>query len=111
MLRKIFRSNCLCLAALGMFGVLSMFAPTEDPETAVKRFISVFNSQDAAGLLNLLYPEIVSDKEIKVADVEQFLKGVHSNTLALKSFRVDDKLKSEDGSTERFRSTVIFQGP
>lgn len=111
MLRQIFRSNCLCLAALGMFGVLSMFTPTEDPDTAVKRFISVFNSQDAAALLNLLYPEIVSDKEIKVTDVEQFLKGVHSNALALKSFRVDDKLKSEDGSTERFRSTVIFQGP
>jgi hypothetical protein len=111
MLRNIFRSNCLCLAALGMFGVLSMFTPTEDPDTAVKRFISVFNSQDAAGLFNLLYPEIVSDKEIKVADVEQFLKGVHSNALALKSFRVDEKLKSEDGSTERFRSTVIFQGP
>jgi hypothetical protein len=111
MLRKIFRSNCLCLAALGMFGVLSMFTPSEEPDAAVKRFISVFNSQDAAGLLSILYPEIVSDKEIKVGDVEQFLKSVHSNALTLKNFHVDEKLKSEDGSTERFRSTIIFQGP
>ena len=111
MLRKIVGSNCLCLAALGMFGVLSMFMPSEEPDAAVKKFIGVFNAQDAAGLLQLMYPEIVADKEVKVDDLEQFLKGYHSNSLVLKNFRVDEKMLSEDGSVERFKSTIVFRGP
>lgn len=111
MLRKIVGSNCMCIAVLGMFGVLSMFMPSEEPDMAVKRFISVFNAQDAAGMLQLMYPEIVSDKELKIDDVDQFLKGYHSKSLALKSFQVDEKMKSEDGEVERFKSTVIFSGP
>ncbi|MBI5251384.1 MAG: hypothetical protein HY912_17990 [Desulfomonile tiedjei] len=111
MLRKIIGSNCMCLAAVGIFGVLSMFMPSEEPDTAVKKFISAFSAQDAPGLLAMMYPEIVAEKEIKVGDLEQFLTGYHSKSLTLKSFRVDEKLKSEDGSVERFKTTLIFRGP
>jgi hypothetical protein len=111
MLRKTIGSNCLCFAVIGIFGVLSMILPSEEPDIAVRKFVHLFNTQDAQGLLQLMYPEIVSDKEIKVEDVDGFLKGYHSNSLALKDFRVDERMKSEDGAVERFKSTILFRGP
>jgi tetratricopeptide (TPR) repeat protein len=111
MLVKLFGRNHLCVAVLGFLGVLSFFSSSEEPETAMKKFVIAFKAQDAAALLNMTYPEIVTEKDVKLEDVQEFLKRYKSNVLTLTDSRVDARIKSEDGSTERFQCTMTFSGP
>ncbi len=102
----------LCIAVTGLIGLTSFIWSTEqNPEEALQRFSQLFTAQDAAGLTQIIHPEIRSGKEIRTADVESFLKRCHSRRLTLRSRKIDERFKSEDGTTERITSTFIFQGP
>jgi hypothetical protein len=111
MLVKLFGRNYPCVAILGFLGVLSFLSSSEEPETAMKKFIAAFKAQDAAAVLKMMYPEIVSEKDVKLEDVQEFLKRYRSNVLTLTNSRVDARIKSEDGTTERFQCTMTFTGP
>lgn len=101
--------SCLAIVAVG--GFLSLFSQAEQPQDVVERFVGLFIRQDAEGILKVIDPDVVSGKEIRLSDVEAFLKRCHSNTLKLERFTVDRRFKSEDGSTERFQATIMFRGP
>jgi len=101
--------SCLAIVAVG--GFLSLFSPGEQPEDVVKRFVDLFIRQDAEGILKVIDPDVVSGKEIRLSDVEAFLKRCHSNTLKLERVTVDRRFESEDGSTELFQATIVLQGP
>jgi hypothetical protein len=102
----------MCLAVAGLIGLSSFIWSTEEkPEETLKRFSQLFTAQDAAGITQIIHPDIRSGKEISIADVERFLKRCHSRELTLRNMKIDERFKSEDGSTERITSTFIFQGP
>ena len=106
------RNYCLCVSFVGLFGVMSFFQqPVEDPENAINRFVTLFKTQDAQGISRIIQPEIVDDKDIRAADVENFLKRFQSDRLQLQSSVVDRRFKDEDGTTERFQATLVFKGP
>jgi len=67
-------------------------------------------SRNAAGIVGIIHPEIAVGKEVKVQGVERFLKRFPSESLSLDSISLD-KLTSEDGRTERVKSTLRFRGP
>lgn len=105
------RYHLCCLGLAAVLGLLPFGKTLEDPNEAVKRFASMFASQDANGILKIIHPEVVSGKEIRVGDVERFLKRCRSSSLKLERVRIDHRFKSEDGQTERFQSTLLFNGP
>lgn len=105
------KSNCLCLAVVGIVGVFSVFAKPPDPEQAMQRFVAMFTAQDAPGVMKVVHPDILGEKEIRTNDVEKFLKRFPSNSLRLKSSRIEQRMKSEDGKTERFKASLVFRGP
>ena len=111
MMQRLRKINCFCIAAVGIFGVFSIFARPPDPEQALERFVAMFTAQDAAGVVKAIHPDVVSGKEIHTADVESFLKRNRTSLLSLESRRIDEKMKSEDGETERFKATLVFRGP
>ncbi|MDQ7783761.1 MAG: nuclear transport factor 2 family protein [Desulfomonilaceae bacterium] len=102
----------LCLAFAGLLGLSSLFWSTvEDPNKALETFSRLFLTQDAAGITQIIHPDIRSGKEIRTEDVEQFLERCRSSELSLRSMTIDDRFKSEDGSSERIMSTFTFHGP
>jgi len=105
------KSNCLCVAVAGIIGVFSIFAKPPDPEQAMQRFVAMFTAQDAPGVLKVIHPDILSGKEIGITEVENFLKRFRTNLLKLESNRLDQRMKSEDGETERFKASLVFRGP
>lgn len=105
------RYQCCCLALVGLMGITSFFWPAEEPDKAARGFAELFTSQNAAGILQIMSPEVVSGKEIRESDIENFLKRVRSKSMRLKSATVDKRLKAEDGSADRFQSTLVFEGP
>lgn len=105
------QNSCLCVAVAGIIGVLSIFSKPPDPEQAMQRFVAMFTAQDAPGILKVIHPDVLTGKEIGITDVESFLKRFRTNLLKLESRRIDQKMKSEDGETERFKASLVFRGP
>lgn len=107
-----FSRRHFCIALAGLIGLSSFFwAAEEKPDAILQRFSQLFTAQDAAGITELIHPDVRSGKEIRPADVDKFLKRCHSGNLTLRTMKIDNRFKSEDGSTERITSTFIFQGP
>lgn len=100
-----------CLAIVVVAGFLSLFSQAEKPEDAVKKFVNLFKGQDAAGIMKIIHPDIVSGKQIRLTNVQAFLDRCRSNTLKLENFTIDRHFESEDGSTKRFQATLLFRGP
>ncbi len=105
------RYQCFCFVLVGLMGITSFIWPAEEPEKAVNGFAELFISRNAAGILQIMNPEMVSGKELREADIENFLKRIRSKSMRLKRATVDKRLKAEDGSAERFQSTLVFEGP
>ncbi len=101
----------MCFAVAGIIGVFSFFAKPPEPDQAMQRFVSTFTAQDAQGVLKSIHPDILSEKEVGITDIENFLKRCRTNLLRLESSRLDQKMKSEDGKTERFKASFVFRGP
>ncbi len=102
----------LCLAVAGLIGLSSLIWSTQEkPDKALEKFSQLFTAQDAAGITEIIHPDIRSGKDIRTADVERFLERCHSRELTLRSMNIDQRFKSEDGSTERITSTFVYQGP
>ncbi len=111
-LKKLLISRSLCCFAFaGLVGILPFFKSVEEPEAALQRFVALFKAQDAQAIHQMIYPEIVSQTELGVSDVEAFLKRYRSKTLTLERLQVDKRFKSEDGEVERFQATLLFRGP
>lgn len=94
-----------------VFGILSYFSPSDSPEKVVQDFVTTFQSKNAAAIYALMHPDVVGGKEISPSDVEAFLKHYKIDTLKFENFQIDRRMKSEDGSTERFQATLTFRGP
>lgn len=103
--------RCLCCAVAGLIGLTSFIWSNEEPGEALQRFAKLFTAQDAAKIVEMIHPDIRSGKEVRAADVERFLKRCHSSDLALRNITVDERFKSEDGTTERLKSTFTYRGP
>jgi tetratricopeptide (TPR) repeat protein len=104
-------SHLFSFAAMGLLGLLSFFVPAESPETAIKRFAQVFTAQDSDGLTKIIHQDILEGKEISAKDAERFLQRYRGKSHSLESIRIDNRLKSEDGKTERVQATLFFRGP
>jgi hypothetical protein len=91
--------------------MLPFFKSTEEPDTALQRFVALFKAQNAEAIHQMIYPEIVSQTELGVSDVEAFLTRYRSSTLTPERVQVDKRFKSEDEETDRFQSTLLFRGP
>ena len=105
------KAGVCCCAAIGLVGLLPFFSTPEDPQQALTRFANMFLAQDAGAVLRIIHSDIVSGKEIGVKDVDSFLKRFPAKSLRLKEARIDERYKSEDGKTERFKATLSFFGP
>ncbi len=102
------RKRFCCLAIAGLISVLPFFGSPEEPPAALQRFVKLFTSQDAAGMAKIIHSEITTEIEVTTEDMERFFKRYQSNSLSLESARVDERFKSEDGTTERFQATLSF---
>lgn len=111
MLGKISSIRYFSVAMIGFLGVFSFLGTTETPEEAVKRFVRVFTAQDSLGLMKMIQPEIIDEKEIGPKEVEAFLTRYHGRSQRLETFRIDQRLRSDDGKTDRFQATLVFRGP
>jgi len=98
-------------AAIGLLGILSLFGASETPDQAMNRFVSAFTGKDAAGFKEIIHPDIIDGKEIGATDVQAFLERYRGRLQRLETSRVLKTVKSEDGSTERFRGALTFKGP
>lgn len=105
------RHRICCYAAIGLVGLLPFFATPEEPQQALSRFVNLFLAQDAGAILQIIHSDIISGKDIRVNDVDRFLKRFPANSLRIKEIRVDERFKSEDGKTERFKATLVFFAP
>lgn len=105
------RSRSKCFAAMGLLGIMSFFQPPEDPGVAVKRFVERFTAKDADGITKMIQPEMLDEKEVTKKDVENFLTRYMSRSLVLSGQTIDRRFKDEEGTTERFQSTILFKGP
>jgi hypothetical protein len=105
------RGSLWCVAGVGALGMLSFFSSPDSPEKVAKQFASMFTGQDAAGIQKSIHPDVAEEKEIRVGDVDGFLKRYHSNLLKLDAITIDKRLKSEDNATDRFEATLTFRGP
>jgi hypothetical protein len=106
-----FNRHLCCFVLVGITGLLPFFKGAEDPEAVMQRFVALFKAQDAQAILNLISPEVVTQTELTVKDVEGFIKRFRSDTLTLERIQIDKRLKSEDGEVERFQTTLLFRGP
>ena len=84
--------HCLCLAVVGLVGVLGFLGPSETPEDAVRAFVRVFEAANGQELIKIMHPDIVTGKEIKADDVQPFLDRYRGKLNGLKSFNIDKKL-------------------
>ncbi|MBI5568574.1 MAG: hypothetical protein HY914_01380 [Desulfomonile tiedjei] len=103
--------SCFALVLMVSFLPFLQKPKIEDPNEAINRFATLFVSQDAQGLLKIIQPDMINDKEIKAAEVEAFLKRYRSKSLTLEGFHIDNRFKSEDGEAERIQVTVNFRAP
>lgn len=111
MVRISFRSHLLGIAFLPLVGVLSFWSKAPDPNEALQNFINLFKSGNAAGLQEIIHPDMLSGKEIRIQDVENFIRRFRHEPLVVQESSIDRKMKSEDDQTERFQATVVFRGP
>ncbi len=100
-----------CCAVFGLVGLFPFFATPEEPHQALSSFVNMFLAQDAGAVLNILHTDIVSEKDVRVTDVDAFLKRFPAKSLQFKEGIIEDRFKSEDGKTERIRTTLRFNGP
>jgi hypothetical protein len=110
------RLNSLCAGryfcvVAAVFGVFSYFTPPDPPEKVIKDFVTTFQSKNSAAIYAMMHPDVVSGKEISQSDVDSFLKHYKVETLKFENFNIARRMKSEDGSTERFQATLTFRGP
>lgn len=111
-LGQILRNHTVCCcAAIGLAGLLPFFATPEEPQQALNRFANMFLAQDAGAVLQIIHSDIIDGKDIRVKDIDSFLKRFPAGSLRLKDARIDERFKSEDGKTERFKATLGFLGP
>ncbi|GEM_PF-553292 len=108
LLRPGLRSSC---AAIGLFGLLSFVGPSESPQEAIDKFARAFSTEDADSLLNTIHPDIIDGKEVSKQEVGSFLERYRGRSQHIQSFRIDKRLTSEEGVTERFQATLLFKGP
>jgi len=104
------RGRLFSMALLPLVGVLSFWNKAPDPNQALQHFVTLFTQGNAAGLQEIIHPDMLSGKEIRTADVENFVKRYRHEPLVLEESTIDRKMKSEDDKTERFQATVVFQG-
>ncbi len=100
-----------CCVAIGLVGLFPFFATPEEPQQALSSFVNMFLAQDAGAVLNILHTDIVADKDVRVNDVDAFLKRFPARSLQFKEAVIEERFKSEDGKTDRIRSTLRFTGP
>ena len=98
-------------AAAGLLGMVSFLQPTEDPGKCVKEFADLFITRDAKNIVKRIYPEVMADADINPSDVENFVKRFNRDSLRLDSFSIEKRFKDEEGTTERFQSTLVFSAP
>jgi hypothetical protein len=98
-------------AAIGVIGILSYFSSPQSPDEAMRIFVKLFNEGNAQGILKLMHPDVVSDKSIKVEEVDAFLKRLRSGSQKLLKFGIDEKMTSEDNETKRVKVTASFSSP
>ncbi len=101
-------SRCYCVP-LVVAGLFNLFGTNEKPQDAVNRFIQVFTRGDAAGLMKMIQPDVVRDKEIRPDEVEGFLRRYRSRSVRLQSARIDRRFKGEDGKAGGFQATLHFR--
>lgn len=99
------------VAVIPLVGVLSFLSKAPDPGQALQQFVNAFIAGNAAGLKEIIHPEVMTGKEIQTGDVEKFLQRFHHGSLVLEESKIDKRIKSEDDKTERFQATVVFQEP
>ena len=104
------RGRLFSMALLPLVGVLSFWNKAPDPNQALQHFVTLFTQGNAAGLQEIIHPDMLSGEEIRTADVENFVKRYRREPLVLVESTIDRKMKSEDDKTERFQATVVFQG-
>jgi len=95
---------------VGLIGLLPFFGTTEEPQHALNNFVAMFLAQDSNALLKIIHPEVLSEKEIRLNDVDSFLRRFPAKSLKLQDARVE-RFKSEDDKTERFKAGLKFVGP
>ena len=71
----------------------------------------MFLAQDAGAVRNILHTDIVADKDVRVNDVDAFLKRFPARSLQFKEAVIEERFTSEDGKTDRIRSALRFTGP
>ncbi|MEW6350926.1 MAG: nuclear transport factor 2 family protein [Thermodesulfobacteriota bacterium] len=102
-------SSCYCVAIMGsVLGLISFFGTAEQPEQAVGEFVKLFNAGNAESIRGLFHPDIVSGKDLRTDDIQGFLRRMRSQSARLKGFQVTERLRSEDGKTERFQAALSF---
>jgi tetratricopeptide (TPR) repeat protein len=105
------KSRLCCLAMVGIASIIPFLGSVEEPAAALKRFATLFTSQDAPGMMKIIHAEMAIETGISAEDVAGFLKRYRSNDLTLERSSIDKHLKSEDGTTNRFQATLSFRGP
>jgi len=110
-MRRTSTNRICCIAVVGIAGFLSLFSQAEQPEKVAAKFASLFLAQDAAGIMKIIHPDTRTGKQIRLSDVQAFLKRFRTDTLKLKNIVIDRRFTSEDGKTERFQATLLFTGP
>jgi len=109
--RSFLSNTYLCVALVGLVGFTSLFSKPEEPQKVLRTFADLFIAQDAAGIVKMVHPDVLAEKEIKVTDVERFLEACQSRAMTVESVKADRRFKSEDETTERFEGTLAFRGP
>ena len=94
---------------VALLGLFSFFGSSETPQDAVGRFVKIFTARQSDALIGIIHPDIVEGKEIGTKEAKSFLDRFKGHSLTFEGFRVDERLKSEDGKTERFRATLNFK--
>jgi hypothetical protein len=94
---------------VALLGLFSFFGSSETPQEAVGRFVKIFTARQGDALIRIIHPDIVEGKEIGAKEAKSFLDRFKGHSLTYEGFRVDERLKSEDGKTERFRATLNFK--
>jgi tetratricopeptide (TPR) repeat protein len=99
----------LSFSMVAVLGLFSFFGTSETPKEAVERFVKIFTAGRAEAFIGIIHPDIVEGKEIGTAEAESFLDRFKGRSLLFEGFRVKERLKSEDGKTERFRAVLDFK--
>ncbi len=101
----------VCMSLLGFVGLLPFFGGPEAPDKSIAHFVTLFLAQDAAGIQQIIHPDVKDDKDIQAREVESFLKRFPTKSLKAEKSVIDNRVTSEDGKTERFQANLRFIGP